>query len=228
MKIITIASTKGGVGKSTFVINLATTLLKLGNKVAALDADMQGTLSKWAKVRSYFTEQDSKITPLFVAGVQGETLLEIANDKKKQGYFVLIDSPGVDDSNMRNALLRSDIVITISPTSAVDLWEVESLINILKKLKTIQNRPIPLFLVFNKVHTRHDQASIKEATTFFDQNNIYPDVIINSVIKDRSIFKNSIKFGKGVIELGQQDKKATTEMVNCCKEIINIIYTRYI
>lgn len=228
MKIITVASTKGGVGKSTFVINLATTLLKLGHKVAALDADMQGTLSKWSKIRSHSLKEDSKMIPLFVAGVHGETLLEIANDKKEQGYFVLIDSPGVDDSNMRNALLRSDIVITISPPSAVDLWEVESLINILKRLKSIQNRPIPLFLVFNKVPARHDQSSINEAMNFFDQNNIYPDFILRSVIKDRAAFKHSIKFGKGVVELCPQDEKATTEMVNCSNEIIEIIYKNYI
>lgn len=228
MKIITIASTKGGVGKSTFVLNLATTLLKLGHKVAALDADMQGTLSKWSKVRSYSLEEGPKMIPLFVAGVHGEALLEIANDKKKQGYFVLIDSPGVDDANMRNALLRSDIVITISPPSAVDLWEVESLINILKRLKSIQSRPIPLFLVFNKVPARHTQSSINEAMSFFDQNNICPDFILRSVIKDRAVFKHSIKFGKGVVELFPQDEKATTEMVNCCNEIIEIINKNYI
>ena len=227
MKIITIASTKGGVGKSTFILNLATTLLKLGNKVAALDADTQGTLSKWSKVRSHFLEEDPKMIPLFVAGVHGATLLEIANDKKKQGYFVLIDSPGVDDSNMRNALLRSDIVITISPPSAVDLWEVESLINILKRLQSIQSRPIPLFLVFNKVPARHAQSSINEAMSFFDQNNICPDFILRSVIKDRSVFKHSIKFGKGVVELCPQDEKATTEMINCCNEIIEIINKNY-
>lgn len=228
MKIITVASTKGGVGKSTFVLNLATTLLKLGHKVAALDADMQGTLSKWSKVRSYTMVDEPKITPLFVAGVHGETLLEIAHDKKQQGYFVIIDSPGVDDANMRNALLRSDIVITISPPSAVDLWEVESLINILRKLKSIQCRSIPLFLVFNKVPTRHSKLSIDEAICFFDQNNLCPDFILQSVIKERAIFKHSIKFGKGVVELSPQDEKATTEMVNCCNEIIEIINKNYI
>lgn len=227
MKIITVASTKGGVGKSTFVLNLATTLLKLGYKVAALDADMQETLSKWSKVRSYSLGEDPKIMPLFVAGVHGETLLEIAHDKKKQGYFVIIDSPGVDDANMRNALLRSDIVITVSPPSAVDLWEVESLINILKRLKSIQSRSIPLFLVFNKVPTRHSHLSIDEAICFFDQNNLCPDFILQSVIKERAVFKHSIKFGKGVVELYPQDEKATTEMVNCCNEIVEIINKNY-
>ena len=149
MNIITIASTKGGVGKSTFVLNLATVLLNQGKKVAVLDADSQGTVSKWSKVRDYMIDSGEKIPKLFVAGVRGEALLEIANDKKQQGYFVLIDSPGVDDTNMRISLLRSDIVITTCPTSAIDLWEIESLINILKKLQTIQNRKIPLVLLIN-------------------------------------------------------------------------------
>ena len=39
MTIITIASTKGGVGKSTFILNLATVMLNKGRKVAILDAD---------------------------------------------------------------------------------------------------------------------------------------------------------------------------------------------
>ena len=64
--------------------------------------------------------------------MRGEALLEIANDKKQQGYFVLIDSPGVDDSNMRSSLLRSDIATTNCHTSAIDLWQIcESSINML-------------------------------------------------------------------------------------------------
>lgn len=113
MYIITIASTKGGVGKSTLVLNLATTLLNQGKKVAVLDADSQGTLGKWSKVREYMIDSGDKIPSLFVAGVRGEALLEIANDKKQQGYIVLIDSPGVDDSNMRSSLLRSDAIVTV-------------------------------------------------------------------------------------------------------------------
>jgi len=227
MYIITIASTKGGVGKSTFVLNLATVLLNQGKKVAVLDADSQGTINKWSKVREYMIDAGEHINKLFVAGVRGEALLEIANDKKQQGYFVLIDSPGVDDSNMRSSLLRSDVVITASSTSAVDLWEIESLINILKKLQTIQNRKIPLLLLFNKVPSIHSNLAIEEALSFFDHNNINPDYILKSVIKERVAFKHSIKSGRGVIECSPQDDKAAKEIESCTNEILFIIKQHY-
>lgn len=223
MYIFTVASTKGGVGKSTFILNLATMIVHSGRKVAVLDADAQGTVSKWNKVREFIRGDDPSMPPIFVASARGETLLEIANDKKNQGYIVLIDSPGVDDSNMRAALLRSDYVITTTPVSPVDLWEVETLIDILKKLQTVQNRKIPLILVFNKVPSRHEIGSIKEAKAFFDNNNIIPDFIVPSCICERAVFKHSIKDGKGVIEYSPTDTKAIKEIKDCYDNITKYI-----
>ena len=196
MPIITVASTKGGVGKSTFILNLATILLSKGKKVVILDGDSQNTISKWNKVREFMITEGSNLGSMFVASAQGNTLIDIANDKNAQGYIVLIDSPGVDDASMRSALLRSDYVITTCPPSPVDLWEVETLTLILKKLQNIQGRKIPLILVFNKA---------------------------SSNIKERASFKHSIRDGKGVIEYTPSDAKAIEEITNCYEEIASII-----
>lgn len=223
MHIITVASTKGGVGKSTFILNLATIMLQQGQKVAILDADSQNTISKWNKVREYMISEGEMLSEIFVVSARGEALLEIANDKKNQGYFVLIDSPGVDDSNMRAALLRSDFVISTCPPSPVDLWEIESLISILKKLQNMQNRRLPLLLIFNKVPTRFSDAAIEDCLNFFEQNNINPAHILSSVIRERVIFKHSIRDGKGIVEYTPADPKATKEILECYKEILKII-----
>lgn len=223
MHIITIASTKGGVGKSTFILNLATVMINKGKKVAILDADSQSTISKWNKVREYMINEGDKLTPMFVVSARGEALLEIANDKRNQGYFVLIDSPGVDDTNMRAALLRSDFVITTCPPSPVDLWEVDSLLTILKQLQGAQNRRLPLMLVFTKVPTRHSGLAINDALKFFEQNNISPTYILKSIIKERVIFKHSIRDGRGAIEYSPPDQKAADEIIGCYEEIIDLI-----
>lgn len=223
MPIITVASTKGGVGKSTFILNLATILLSKGKKVVILDGDSQNTISKWNKVREFMIAEGSNLGSMFVASAQGNTLIDIANDKNAQGFIVLIDSPGVDDASMRSALLRSDYVITTCPPSPVDLWEVETLTHILKKLQNIQGRKIPLILVFNKAPSTHHKTAIDESLKFFDQNNIHPDFILKSYIKERASFKHSIRDGKGVIEYTPSDAKAIEEITSCYEEIASII-----
>ena len=223
MTILTIASTKGGVGKSTFVINLASIFLNEDKKVAVLDADIQNTVSKWNRVREFMIMEGANLKQMFVASARGNTLLEIAQDKKQQGYTVLIDSTGADDSNMRGTLLRSDYVLTLCSLSPVDLWEVESLQKILKNLQTIQNRKLPLVLIFNKVPTNHSKLAISDSIKFFEDNNIAPDFIVKTPIKERVVFKHSIRDGKGVVDYSPLNKKAQAEMYDCYKELLKII-----
>ena len=49
MKILTFASTKGGVGKSTTATLVADSLLRRGETVRLVDFDEQNSVSKWAQ-----------------------------------------------------------------------------------------------------------------------------------------------------------------------------------
>ena len=165
MPIITIASTKGDVGKSTLAVNFCTQLSQLGYKTALLDADPQGSAFKWSTVREAFATEAEPLAPIFTASVAGQTLLDLSKEKSDQGYYVFVDSAGVDNQSTRSALVRSDYVLMVSAPSTLDLWEIDPMLKVISNLGRTQKRRVPVFLVFNKVpqskrHKRHRCPSI--------------------------------------------------------------------
>ena len=79
---IAISSAKGGVGKSTFAINLTIALKNLGSKVGILDADIYGpSLPKMMNI-SQKPESDGKsLTPIEKYGVQCISIGFLVNEE---------------------------------------------------------------------------------------------------------------------------------------------------
>jgi ATP-binding protein involved in chromosome partitioning len=70
--IIAIASGKGGVGKSTFAVNIAVALEKLGHKVGILDADIYGpSIPRMMKINEKpQTNENKKLVPIEKYGIK--------------------------------------------------------------------------------------------------------------------------------------------------------------
>lgn len=116
MKTIVLATQKGGSGKSTGSRSLAVEASRRGLRVAMLDLDPQGSLTKWWGRR---TADDLQL-------VQGiETADQIAAAIKalaSQGFDILIiDTPGKRDAVTRVALESADLVLVPVHPSQDDL-----------------------------------------------------------------------------------------------------------
>ena len=66
-------------------------------------------------MRQAVIDEGVKLSSIFVASVQGQTLLDLSKEKADQGYYVFIDSAGVDNQSTRSALVRSDYVLMALP-----------------------------------------------------------------------------------------------------------------
>ena len=110
-KILTLATSKGGVGKSTLARNLATYWLSEGFRVAVVDADPQGSIANRHVAKGILEK-------LRVIADPEETVGETIDSIKNDFDYILVDTGGFKNRTTVIALLHSRYaLIPLKPSS---------------------------------------------------------------------------------------------------------------
>src|SRR3712207_1025364 len=88
MPTIVFASPKGGTGKSTSAVLLATELAETGKKVTVIDADPNRPLSKWAK------RPGKQASLIVLDDVTEDTIIGAIEGAARTSHFVIVDLEG--------------------------------------------------------------------------------------------------------------------------------------
>ncbi len=133
--VIVIGNEKGGAGKSTLAIHIATGLLHAGKKVAILDLDLrQRSMERFFANRAVWVAANGHDLPLpFVPDMGDGKALARATPEEQLARFeaayavaqtvsdvILIDTPGGDTTLSRTAHARADQIVTPMNDSFVD------------------------------------------------------------------------------------------------------------
>ena len=112
MKIITIASQKGGAGKTTLATNLAIASSKSNKTTLLIDTDFRQRNSL-----NWFQKREEQDNPLVIEAGDQKTLFNIINLAKEKGVDrVFIDTKGSDEQLVNDAISQSDYcLITCGP-----------------------------------------------------------------------------------------------------------------
>ena len=199
--IYAVANTKGGVGKSTTAVHLATMLAR-GGKTLLIDADPQPTSSSWAAWRREAKECGPSPTTTKLSGKAVFT-----EGQQLQAGFdnVVIDVGGRDSVALRSALLLAGMVIIPIGASAFDSAAMTDLQEILD-LSNDYNPGLKVRVLLTRMHpTTSDDAKMLE---FLTEQKL---TVFDVRIKERVAFRRSTEEGLTVQELGK-DKKAIAEM----------------
>jgi chromosome partitioning protein len=194
--IISVASTKGGVGKSTIAVNLAVEASRDGKRALLVDSDVQGSSVGFRSARSKDDIQAmSIVTPTLHRDLASFSSFDV----------VVIDCGGRDTSVFRSALLAADVVVIPVLPSQYDIWAATDNVENVRAAAVVKN--FQAFFLFNQIITNTKISGEAQAalTDIIGGDGIR---LLDTQLFSRVAYKTSISFGLGVSEYEPSGKAA--------------------
>lgn len=196
--IITVAHTKGGVGKSTLAWNLAHALLRDDKKVTIIDLDFQQTL--------FFINSlnDNPILEVLQPQSASELLELIENHHGN----LLVDCGGFDSDINRLAISRANKILVPINESVTEIIGFKTFEAILGEIDATS-----INMVLNNIHPLQKDFTAVEAAIKNNNNKL-----LKTIIRQRKTYKSVLGVGESVFESG--DLKAIDEIKRLKDELI--------
>ena len=199
--IITVAHTKGGVGKSTLAWNLAHCLKRKGEPVTIIDLDFQQTL--------YFINQIRVAGGLKRIDVfQPQTVSALIELFEKWQGYLIVDVGGFDNDINRTAISWADKVLIPISNSVTEVLGFKTFEGILSEI----DNPF-INVVLNNIHPLTRNFDVITEAIGSKQN----VKMLDSIIRNRKVYKDSLGVGKSVFETN--NKLAIDEIQGLCDEL---------
>lgn len=148
MPIIAFATSKGGAGKTTAAVALATQLAKRGVKVTLVDCDPERWAYSWGQGAFEGGWMPESLS--VVQAPDDENALPDAIDEyQSQSTFVILDLEGSANLAVGYAIASSDLVIIPMRASGMDGQAASKTMKLVATQQKMQRREIPMAVLFS-------------------------------------------------------------------------------
>jgi len=207
--VISILNQKGGVGKTTLAVHLATAFARQKQSVLLIDADPQSSALDWAAARH--------IESLFpVVGLPKASIHKELPSLASNYDIVIIDGPPRVYDVAKSAIMASSLVLIPVQPSPYDVWAAKEIIDLLSDVEIHKPTLKRAFMINRKIVNTAIGRDVAEALS------TYPVPVLGSAICQRVAFAESAAQGLTVYDL-DPDMLASQEMSALANEVARLL-----
>ncbi|MDZ5781605.1 AAA family ATPase [Stenotrophomonas maltophilia] len=211
--IVAVLGTKGGIGKTTLAIQLATSQARQEKRVWLIDGDRQG--SAIASITNRSDRQD--LTPIAAGHYpDGKTMRAQVLAQRELFDEIVIDVGGRDSTSLRAALMLADVVVVPFRPRNYDVWALSETAELIAEAQS-QRDGLRALAVLNMADPGLLAADNQDAADAVQE---VPELeLIGAQLKQRKALANASSAGLHIEEQRPIDEKAAHEVKGLVKAI---------
>lgn len=186
MPIISFANPKGGAGKTTTALILATQLAENGASVHIIDADPERWIAGWGALPG----KPAQVT--ITSDVSEDTIVDQIEAASAAAQFVIVDLEGTASLMVANAIGMSDLVLVPTQGSSMDARGGAKTIRLISNQAKMARRKIPYSVVLTRVSAAVRSRSLKNVQEQLASHNIG---VCRTGIVERAAYRDLLDFG---------------------------------
>ena len=186
MPVISFANAKGGAGKTTAALLLATELAHRGFRVAIIDCDPQHWITQWAEISGPIRNLEV-ISEASVASLQCHL-----RDLASRVDFFIVDLAGAKDALVTTAIGLSDHVMIPVQGSAMDAKGAAQILDLLALMRDKANLDIAHSVVLTRVSSMVTTKALLSIMGLLAARGVN---VLNTPIGERNAFKEIFEVG---------------------------------
>ena len=206
MPVIAFANPKGGAGKTTSALLLASELAGRGASIAIIDADPEKWISQWGALPGRPTNVS------IVTDVTEDSIVDQIEAAAAEAQFVVIDLEGTASLMVANAIGMSDLVIIPTQGSSMDAKGAAKTIRLIRNQARMARRDIPHAVLLTRTSAAVASRAIRNVRDQLDQAGI---PVFETSIVERAAYRDILDYGGLLADLDR------TQVSNVDKAVEN-------
>lgn len=186
MPVITFANTKGGAGKTTAVLLLATELARKGYRVTVLDADPQHWITRWYEISGHVPNVS------VIDFVTSASLPQHLTECRDGTDYFIIDLPGARTPLLATAIGLSNHVLIPIQGCAMDARGGAQVLELLQYLEDKAKISIAHSVVLTRVNSLVTTRALQTVKALLHERQV---PVLDTPIIERSAFRDIFDCG---------------------------------